>query len=145
MRRLALVAAVFLSAGVGSGCSAVSKILDTTIWRPSAEAPVPMPLNEETKEGWLVRCMGDEGLVAEFTDRDRRSLVCEQRWVMRPVQSNLGTELAAGITEALVGTAAVGGEVIDSPMGGTTAAILALLAAKNLNEKRKSRKKPKET
>lgn len=41
---------------------------------------MPTPQPDETEEGFVQRCMGDDAMVAEFPDTDQRLAVCHSYW-----------------------------------------------------------------
>ena len=42
--------------------------------------PLPRVSDGETNDEWVARCMGDEAMVAEFTDEAQRRAVCQSMW-----------------------------------------------------------------
>src|SRR5690606_5164131 len=55
------------------------------IWRtrPKREVramPIPTPEQNETKDEFIERCMGDETMKEEYPDGDQRLAVCMTQW-----------------------------------------------------------------
>lgn len=42
--------------------------------------PLPIPNPDESRDEWMSRCMGHEGMMSEFDAQDQRTAVCMQKW-----------------------------------------------------------------
>ena len=42
--------------------------------------PIPEPNDDETQKDFISRCMGDDVMVADYTDREQRAAVCYGQW-----------------------------------------------------------------
>lgn len=42
--------------------------------------PMPEPANQETKDQFIIRCMGDDVMRRDFPEADQRYAVCESQW-----------------------------------------------------------------
>ena len=42
--------------------------------------PMPEPSNQETKDQFIIRCMGDDVMRRDFPEADQRYAVCVSQW-----------------------------------------------------------------